>query len=503
MIKKVKSLAIIAFALVCGACPFGPDGPLSYTVYFDANGGTGIAPSPIRGAAGSTIILPNQNGLTNGGAQFGGWNEQSEDREGQYSAGSTFTIRNTDITLYAFWNTSFQTYTVSFDANGGIGTAPAPQPVQAGSPIVLPSGDSLTRAGFVFKGWVTGDPESEVYPSDTSYTPTGNITLLAKWDPDSLAARLALLQTTVVSGGKYTIEVNEDESIGPQTLSYSGRDDITITLKGSVGKQSIGLSGNGSMFTVSSGVTLILDNNITLEGHEENNASLIRVDSGGTLFMYAGAAITNNKENFSTGGGSGVYVGQGGSFTMTGGSISGNTTASNSGGGGVYVDPGGIFTMTGGTISENTTTSNLGGGGIYVGGTFDMFGGIISQNSASNGYGGGVCVDKDGVFNMHHGTISENTVFAGGGGVYVNVDGIFNMKNGTISANTAQGSGGGVFTAGNFTMDNGIITGNHAGKQGGGVNVFGTTGTFKLNRGTVSGNTSVEEGNDVFPLDWE
>ena len=80
-----------------------------------------------------------------------------------------------------------------------------------------------------------------------------------------------------------------------------------------------------------------------------------------------------------------------GSFTMYGGTITGNHV--NGSGGGVYVDgTNGSFTMYGGTITNNSATSN--GGGVYVDGTnsgFIMYGGTITNNSAT-GNGGGVYV---------------------------------------------------------------------------------------------------------------
>ena len=80
-----------------------------------------------------------------------------------------------------------------------------------------------------------------------------------------------------------------------------------------------------------------------------------------------------------------------GSFTMYGGTITGNHV--NGSGGGVYVDgTNGSFTMYGGTITNNSATGN--GGGVYVDGTnsgFIMYGGTITNNSAT-GNGGGVYV---------------------------------------------------------------------------------------------------------------
>ena len=63
--------------------------------------------------------------------------------------------------------------------------------------------------------------------------------------------------------------------------------------------------------------------------------------------------------NTTTGDGGVVYVNSDASFTMTGGTLSGNTAAS---GGAIYVNSGKAY-IKGGKITGNTATSN--GGGIY------------------------------------------------------------------------------------------------------------------------------------------
>jgi hypothetical protein len=60
----------------------------------------------------------------------------------------------------------------------------------------------------------------------------------------------------------------------------------------------------------------------------------------------------------------------------------------------------------------------MGGGVYFAGGTFNMSGGTISGNTAY--YGGGVYfAGGGGTFAMNGGTISSNTAYYGGG-VYVN-----------------------------------------------------------------------------------
>jgi hypothetical protein len=208
-----------------------------------------------------------------------------------------------------------------------------------------------------------------------------------------LTDTLSEIAANAVDFTYYTLLLGRDETIPAQTLLYSGKT-VMITLKGSGGERTVNLSGNGSLFTVGDGVTLVLDDGVTLKGHS-NNASLVSVNSGGTLLLKDGAKISDNTASAAYYGGGGVSVS--GTFEMSGGTISGNTASSYYyGGGGVYVDSSGMFEMSGGTISDNTASAYYSsvpfstGGGVYVSGMFEMSGGTISGNTASTG--GGVYV---------------------------------------------------------------------------------------------------------------
>jgi hypothetical protein len=157
---------------------------------------------------------------------------------------------------------------------------------------------------------------------------------------DSLSEALAWLSTNAVEGGDYSFTIRANESLAPQTLSYDGKT-VGVTLDGGDAERTVSLSSNGSLFTIKNGVTLTLGENVTLQGRSDNTASLASVN--------------------------------GGTFTMSGGEISGNTATYD--GGGVYVN-GGTFTMNGGEISGNTATYD--GGGVRVSyGTFTKQAGVI------------------------------------------------------------------------------------------------------------------------------
>jgi hypothetical protein len=226
----------------------------------------------------------------------------------------------------------------------------------------------------------------------------------------SLADSLAWIKSNAVDGGVYTITIKNDEPIAPQELYYTGVNNVNITLVGETTERTVSLNSSGSLFTIGSGVTLTLVNNVSLQGRDNNTASLVRVN-GGMLVMESGSKISGNN-NTSSGGG-GVFVTSSGTFTMNGGAISENSTPDY--GGGVYVYESGTFTLNGGTISRNNASY---GGGVEVFGTFTLSGGTISRNNASSS-GGGVDVDGSGTFTMSDGTISGNTASEYGGGVVV------------------------------------------------------------------------------------
>jgi hypothetical protein len=75
----------------------------TYTVTFDANGGSGTAPSAQTVQAGSSITLPGGDGLTKTGRNFGGWNTITSGAGTNYNAGASYTVNN-NITLYARWS---------------------------------------------------------------------------------------------------------------------------------------------------------------------------------------------------------------------------------------------------------------------------------------------------------------------------------------------------------------------------------------------------------------
>jgi len=248
----------------------------------------------------------------------------------------------------------------------------------------------------------------------------------------TLAKKLAWLDRNAESHNTYIIEVNANENIATHTFEYKGTINITIILRGDGENRIIRLKSHGNMFTVKANVTFILENNVTLHGHNQNTGSMVNVN-GGIFTMDGGNIIGNSIKDC----GGGVRV-DGGTFTMNGGTINENSAIGNNGGG-VCAD--GTFTMNGGTISKNFT--DLYGGGVSVRGPFVMTGGIISGNSAAQGggvnfYGG----YQNHTFSMHGGTITNNTATKYGGGVFMDEYARFNKTGGTITGYNSDSTDG-------------------------------------------------------------
>ena len=122
-----------------------------YTITFDTNGGSEIA--PITQDYGTEITAPDNP--TRKGYTFKGWDKEIPK-----------TMPAENITVKAQWE--INQYTITFDTNGGSEIAPITQ--DYGTAITAP--DNPTRKGYTFKGWDKKIPET---------MPAENITITARW----------------------------------------------------------------------------------------------------------------------------------------------------------------------------------------------------------------------------------------------------------------------------------------------------------------------------------
>ena len=135
--------------------------------------------------------------------------------------------------------------------------------------------------------------------------------------------------------------------------------------------------------------------------------------------------------------------------------VSNNTAAVGSGGGAFSFN--GDATVTGSTISGNTTQVN--GGGIYAYQSVTLSASTVSNNTGQSGGGGGVWsydVSTTGTSSF----VSGNTTVHGGGGIFAytaNLSGI------TVSNNKSTYDGGGIQVQNDATLANSTIANNATG----------------------------------------
>lgn len=164
-------------------------------------------------------------------------------------------------------------------------------------------------------------------------------------------------------------------------------------------------------------------------------------------------------ENVKESRGGGIYVENGGVFTLKSGKISGNQAFmepkrgifaadvdSYAKGGGVYVEAGGVFNMFGGEVSKNATRSffkNWSTGNDRIYHAYSEGGGIYLEGSQEETVNGAAVTVPGAVFNMTGGKIAENATYAQGGtgassksrithasgaGIYVGTGAVCNIK---------------------------------------------------------------------------
>ena len=174
--------------------------PKSYTINYNANGGSGTMSSSTV-SSGSSVTIKN-NTFTKKGYTFAGWTTNSNGTDDGYgwTAGKSYTwnydngqkgISNNTLKLYARWTAN--SYTISYNSNGGSGTMSS-STVSTGGSVTIKS-NTFTRTGYKFVGWTTnsnGTDDGYGWTAGKSYTwnydngqlgvTNNSLVLYARWD---------------------------------------------------------------------------------------------------------------------------------------------------------------------------------------------------------------------------------------------------------------------------------------------------------------------------------
>ncbi len=171
--------------------------------------------------------------------------------------------------------------------------------------------------------------------------------------------------------------------------------------------------------------------------------------------------------------------------------ISGLTVADglNGGNGGGLISSGDVK-LTNDVFSDNSAVS---GGAICAqSGSLSMTGCTVSDNTTPTGDAGGILIVA-GAVTIESSTFVGNQAAVAAGGIE-NVGGTLSVVNSTISGNTAQ-VGGGIENLDAATVINCTIAGNTASSLGGGI-INSTMATLSLGNTIVAGNTASGSGPD-------
>ena len=182
----------------------------TYTVKYNANGGTG-APSSQTKTYGKTLTL-SKTKPTYTGHTFSHWDTKSDGSGTNYSPGGSYTA-NAAATLYARWTTN--SYTLTYNANGGICSTTSKSVAYGSTYGTLPS---ATRTGYTFKGWYTAASGGSQVTSSTKMG-AANTTIYAQWTANTVTI------TFNANGGTQGIS----EYTLPFTRTVAYNNDINLT----------------------------------------------------------------------------------------------------------------------------------------------------------------------------------------------------------------------------------------------------------------------------------
>lgn len=281
-----------------------------WTVSYNANGGSGdIYTEYVQYKSAYTT---RANWFKRTGHTFTGWNEAAN------GSGTSWTnyinkpwtwTYTKSITLFAQWK--INTYTVSYNANGGSG-APGSQTKTFGQALTL-SGTKPTRPNYTFKGWSPNKSAvSAEYTAGGSYYTDSSVTLyavweLAYWSPKINNISLARCNSdgTLNSYGTYVkvvfnwecCQIIGSNPIGSITVGYATIGSTTFT------NTAVTASGNKGTSSV-----VIGDNKLSVDNQYNIQITIIDFKKGTSASTYplSAAAFTIDFKS----GGKGVAIGK-------------------------------------------------------------------------------------------------------------------------------------------------------------------------------------------------
>lgn len=165
----------------------------SYTVTFNANGGTGT----MANQTASTSTALTSNAFTRAGYTFAGWADAANGTGTQYANGATYAFTSTR-TIYAKWTANSNV--VTYDSHGGSSVTNGSF-LTGGTIATLPA--TPTRAGYTFNGWFAAVSGGSALANGYAPAATSAITLHAQWTGTTNTVTYDSHGGTSVSAGSF------------------------------------------------------------------------------------------------------------------------------------------------------------------------------------------------------------------------------------------------------------------------------------------------------------
>ena len=261
--------------------------PITYTVSFNANGGTGDAMAAQNFIYDAAQNL-TANTYTRTGYTFAGW-ATTADGNVAYADGAEVsnlvTTQGANVELFATWTAN--TYYVRFNANEGTGTMDNEEFTYDAAVKAL-TANAFTRDGYEFAGWATAADGAVAYAdqaevSNLTVTANGIFDLYAKWKklltntditisiPSQEWTGNALTPVITVTDGTTTLSEGTDYTVTAPSGTIQNADDYTFTITG---------AGNySSEFTA---IFKIVPKSVTIDGVSGGPLSITQDQNGYT-----------------------------------------------------------------------------------------------------------------------------------------------------------------------------------------------------------------------------
>ena len=349
---------------------------MGFVVYVNASAAdtpaTGSFFAPVNSVSTAVDILrkANPGGKCNGTIMVSG--ETTIDREIEVLSGETLTIKGTGPDA-SIKNTSGGVFNIASDGSLTLGeniTLTGTNATGNGGAVYVNGGTFTMENGSAITGGQAACGGG-VYVAGGNFIMEGN-SIITESSATGTTASGGAGGAVYVAGGTFTmngtaiLQGNTATTHGGGVHILSGGTFIMNggTIDGTIGGTAGNTAENGGGVFVSGGTFNMYDGTISGNTVTESGGGVYVGD--GTFTMSDSAVISGNTATRS---GGGVFVSGSGNFIMEGGTIGGTGGESHNSaenGGGVYIHNG-AFTMSDGSISGNTATDN--GGGVYVGGS--------------------------------------------------------------------------------------------------------------------------------------